>query len=77
MCQATVGVLGDICRAVEEQIFGYCNAIMEILLNNLQSNDVHRLVKPQILSAFGDIALAIGDKFEYYLNPVLMVSCLS
>jgi len=30
----------------------------------LQSPDVHRNIKPQILSAFGDIALAIGDRFE-------------
>lgn len=37
---------------------------MQTLLTNLQSPDVHRNIKPQILSAFGDIALAIGDKFE-------------
>ncbi|KAL4433025.1 hypothetical protein ABPG77_006452, partial [Micractinium sp. CCAP 211/92] len=41
------------------------------LLTNLQSQDVHRNIKPQILSAFGDIALAIGDRFEKYLQHVV------
>lgn len=37
---------------------------LQTLLTNLQSSEVHRNIKPQILSAFGDIALAIGDRFE-------------
>ena len=64
MCQVTVGVLGDVCRAVEEQIYPFCDVIMQTLLTNLQAADVHRNIKPQILSAFGDISLAIGDRFE-------------
>ena len=64
VCVVTVGVLGDICRAVEDQIYPYCDPIMQTLLQNLQSPEVHRKVKPQILQAFGDLALATGDKFE-------------
>ncbi len=63
MCSVTVGVLGDICRAIEEQVLPYCDRVMLQLVQNLQSPEVHRNIKPQILSAFGDIALAIGDKF--------------
>ena len=37
----------------------------------MQSDAVHRNIKPQILSAFGDIALAIGDSFEAYLQHVI------
>jgi len=66
-----VGVLSDISRAIEDQLFPYCNRIMQILLENLQSNEVNRNVKPHIISAFGDIALAIGDKFEYYIQHVV------
>lgn len=39
-------------------------------VNNLGSNEVHRSIKPQILSAFGDIALVLGDRFEKYLDTV-------
>lgn len=70
VCSVTVGVLGDICRAVESQVAPYCNAIMQILLENLADQAVSRDLKPQILSAFGDVALALGDQFEPYLIHV-------
>ena len=46
----------------------YCDRVMLQLVQNLQSPEVHRNIKPQILSAFGDIALAIGDKFVVSLQ---------
>ncbi len=64
VCQVTVGVLGDVCRALDDQMMPFCADLLPILLQNLQSNDVHRNVKPGILSCFGDIVLAVGDKFE-------------
>ena len=73
VCQVSVGVLGDVCRAVEARIAPFCDRIMSVLLTNLQSNDVQRGIKPQILSAFGDIAIAIGDAFEAYLPHVLQM----
>ncbi|CAI9086928.1 OLC1v1020863C1 [Oldenlandia corymbosa var. corymbosa] len=67
VCAVTVGVVGDICRALEDKISPYCDGIMTQLLKDLSSNQLHRSVKPPIFSCFGDIALAIGENFEKYL----------
>lgn len=67
VCAITVGVVGDICRALEEKILPYCDGIMTQLLKDLSSSQLHRSVKPPIFSCFGDIALAIGENFEKYL----------
>ena len=76
MCLATVGVLGDICRAVEAQVAPYCDSLMTQLLANLKSSAGARGLKPPILSCFGDIALALGSRFEPYLAHVLSVRLL-
>jgi len=72
VCHAAVGLVGDICRALGSRLVGpFTDEVMEVLLANLGNNDVHRSVKPQILSVFGDIALAIGPEFSKYLEHVL------
>ena len=71
VCHAAVGLVGDICRALGPIMAPYCDEIMTILLENLSNNDVHRMVKPQVLSVFGDIALALGLDFKKYLDVVL------
>ncbi|XP_010912456.1 importin subunit beta-1 [Elaeis guineensis] len=67
VCAITVGVVGDLCRALEDKILPFCDGIMTQLLKDLSSNQLHRSVKPPIFSCFGDIALAIGESFEKYL----------
>lgn len=71
VCIAAVGVVGDISRAIGREMSAYCDEMMQVLLNNLSDADVHRSVKPHILSVFGDISLAIGQDFKKYLNIVL------
>jgi importin subunit beta-1 len=73
LCGIAIGLIGDICRALGDGSLQYCNAFMELLLQNLQSPVLHRNVKPAILSCLGDIALAIGGQFESYLNITMMV----
>lgn len=68
VCSITVGVVGDICRALGDKILPYCDGIMALLLKDLSSGELHRSVKPPIFSCFGDIALAIGAQFEKYLG---------
>ncbi|KAB1224471.1 Importin subunit beta-1 [Morella rubra] len=67
VCSITVGVVGDICRALDGKVLQFCDGIMKHLLNDLGSNELHRSVKPHIFSCFGDIALAIGEHFERYV----------
>ena len=71
VCTATVEVVGDLCRALGPYIAKYCDKIMFFLLNDLQAQNLHRSVKPSILSCFGDIALAIEGQFEKYLPYAL------
>ena len=73
MCSVTVGVIGDICRAMEEKVLPWCDKIMLVLLQDLQSPELHRSVKPGMLSCFGEIALAVGGEFEKYLPYALPV----
>uniref|UniRef100_A0A0E0PL66 Importin N-terminal domain-containing protein n=1 Tax=Oryza rufipogon TaxID=4529 RepID=A0A0E0PL66_ORYRU len=67
VCSISVGVVGDICRALEDKILPFCDGIMTVLLKDLSNSMLNRSVKPPIFSCFGDIALAIGDNFEKYL----------
>eukprot|EP01117_Protostelium_nocturnum_P006894 TRINITY_DN2471_c0_g1_i1.p1 TRINITY_DN2471_c0_g1~~TRINITY_DN2471_c0_g1_i1.p1 ORF type:complete len:845 (-),score=225.27 TRINITY_DN2471_c0_g1_i1:390-2924(-) len=71
VCSVSVGLVGDIARAINNKISPYCDEIITILLSDLQSATLHRDVKPPILSAFGDIALAIGKDFQKYLYAVM------
>lgn len=49
MCLSTVGVLGDVCRAVGSALVPYCDELVSIMLSNLGSPSVHRNIKPELL----------------------------
>ncbi|XP_068237171.1 importin subunit beta-1 isoform X1 [Palaemon carinicauda] len=70
---AAVGVTGDICRALGDKVEPYLSELMNLLIENLGNEKVHRNVKPSILSVFGDMALALGVKFVTYLEIVLQM----
>jgi len=71
MCTIAVGTIGDLCRSIETSMLPYCDTLMTILTENVQSPTLHRDVKPSIITCFGDIALAIGGNFEKYLSVVM------
>jgi len=71
VCHASVGLVGDICRALGNKVSAFSDEVMEVLMTNLSDNSVHRTIKPQILSVFGDMALAIGPEYVKYLDLVM------
>lgn len=73
VCSVAVGVVGDLCRALEKNILPFCDQIIENLLNILKNPNLNRSVKPPVLSCFGDIALAIEGEFERYLGPSIVM----
>lgn len=73
VCAITVGVVGDICRALDAQVLPYCDGIMNHLIKDLSSEELHLSVKPPIFSCFGDIALAIEEHFEKYVPYALQM----
>jgi len=68
VCLSAVGVIGDLCRALEGQVMPFCDDIMLQLMRNLIDQSLHRSVKPPILSCFGDIALALNADFGRFLE---------
>ncbi len=66
-----VGVVGDVSRALESKVAPFCDDLMQLLLQNLQSGQVDRNVKPHIIGAISDVALAVGGHFERYLKWVM------
>lgn len=73
VCSIAVGLVGDIARSIEGKIQPYCYDIMAALVESLQNQSVHRNVKPPVLACFGDIAMALGNAFEPYLQMSMMM----
>jgi len=73
VCAVAVGLIGDICRAIEGRMQPYCDSIMSAVMQSLQNQQLHRSVKPPLISCFSDIALAIGAAYEPYLQHSLMM----
>ncbi|KAE9420302.1 hypothetical protein Angca_004986, partial [Angiostrongylus cantonensis] len=71
VCAAAVGLVTDMCRAIEVNIAPALDDIMHTLVQGLQSPRLDKDVKVTILGCFGDIALAIGEHFERYVHIVM------
>eukprot|EP00927_Polykrikos_kofoidii_P061297 TRINITY_DN56150_c0_g1_i1.p1 TRINITY_DN56150_c0_g1~~TRINITY_DN56150_c0_g1_i1.p1 ORF type:complete len:899 (-),score=160.62 TRINITY_DN56150_c0_g1_i1:291-2879(-) len=71
VCNMATGIVGDFCRALGPKMTPYVEPILEVLFVNLQNTAVDRKIKASIMTAFGDIALAITGDFEKYLGPVV------
>ena len=66
-----VGMVGNLARALEGDVFNFTDDFMNALLGLLQQPVLDRDVRPYILGVFGDIAFAIGGHFQRYMAPVM------
>jgi importin subunit beta-1 len=73
VCQTATELISDVARAVHESILEDTPMLVQYLLRNLANEDMNRIVKPVTISAFGDIALALNERFEPYADHVLAV----
>ncbi|DAZ92715.1 TPA: hypothetical protein N0F65_012409 [Lagenidium giganteum] len=74
VCSVAVGVVGDLCRALEKKVLSLCDDIVSALIDILKNPALNRSVKPPVLSCFGDIALAVEGDFERYVaSSMLMI----
>ena len=62
-----LGVIGNIFHVLGDEALPYCDYMMNVLYKAFSK----RTLKPYILACFGEIALAIGEDFEEYLQDVM------
>ncbi|CEP20667.1 unnamed protein product [Cyberlindnera jadinii] len=68
-----VGLVADISHSLGESFQQYFEGLMNILGGLLQNPNVRKELKPTVLSAFGDIATAVGAGFKPYLDVVFRI----
>jgi len=73
VCIVSVGVVSEICAALQKKTAPYCDEIMQALLHNLQNPHMERSVKPHIISCLADVAINVEGYFERYLPYVMMM----
>ncbi|XP_065567040.1 uncharacterized protein LOC136031412 isoform X3 [Artemia franciscana] len=71
VCQAAIGTVKNICRAMGSRVHPYCKDIMSALTESLNNASSTSLLKPEIMVVFGDVAWAIKTEFQIYLEVVL------
>ncbi len=70
ICSVSVGVCGDLARSLGALLLPHSDVLMSQLVAGLHSPLLNRLVKPHIIGAIGDIALAIGPAFSKYSDSI-------
>lgn len=73
LVSVSVGVVVDICAAIGAKFQPHADQVVQVLMECLRDGSVVRDVKPTVVSAFGDIAMAIQGAYEPYLAMTLML----
>ncbi|KAJ9078578.1 karyopherin Kap95 [Entomophthora muscae] len=73
LCRIATGLLGDICRVLGSNSVNLLDTVMSILGNNIQQPDLDHEVRAAIFSCFGDIASAVGPRYQPFLAPSMQM----
>ncbi|KAI0233643.1 karyopherin Kap95, partial [Massospora cicadina] len=73
LCRIATGLLGDVCRVLGPSAANLLDSIMGILGNNIQQPDLDHEVRGAIFACFGDIATAVGLRYQPYLAPSMQM----
>ncbi|GFH62023.1 hypothetical protein CTEN210_18499 [Chaetoceros tenuissimus] len=69
VCILAVELVSNVAQYSERPVvLEFAQIIMDVLLESLQSENVHDSVKPHVLSCIGDIARAVGRDFQPYIG---------
>ena len=80
-CIISVGLLGDLCRALGKNVAvsagvhnpANCDEYVAALIQLCTLDTIDRSVKPHVISFFADMAMAIEGDFERYASTVLPI----
>ncbi|GIX65879.1 HEAT repeat-containing protein [Babesia caballi] len=70
-CKACVELTSDMARVMDRQIQPYLPQLMELLLGALADFNTPQKLKPPIVTALGDVAMAAGAAFSRFLEPTM------
>jgi importin subunit beta-1 len=73
LCRVSVGCVGDLARALEQQMANYLGQLMPFLMDILRNAETERTVKLIIITVLSDLALATNKYFFPYLKEVLEI----
>jgi importin subunit beta-1 len=72
-CETAIRLIGHISRALEGDMACICDQVITVFLELIMTPHLPFAIKTAIISAFGDISLAIKDDFTKYLGHVLPI----
>lgn len=76
MCLTTIKLVANRCPIMKEKMAAYSDGLVKILLDTITSiggSEFREILAPAIVSLFGKIAKAIGDKFEKHILDVMVL----
>ncbi|GAN10385.1 karyopherin Kap95 [Mucor ambiguus] len=73
LCLLGIGIISDLCSTIPSAAKPHATLFMQLLLDNLGNDDLHRDLKPTSLSCFGDVAHALGPEFLPFVNTMMMI----